>query len=61
MCMINWLKKLIPLILLNLKTDYKITEIEGKIPSIAGLANAALHAVENNIPSVSNLVKKNRL
>ena len=61
MCMINWLKKLIPLILLNLKTDYKITEIEGKIPSIAGLANATLHAVENNIPSVSNLVKKKRL
>ena len=42
-------------------TDYnaKITEIEGKIPSISGLAtNAALTAVETKIP-VSNLVKKN--
>ena len=41
-------------------TDYnaEITEIEGKIPSISGLAtNAALTAVETKIP-VSNLVKK---
>ena len=46
------------------KTDYnaKITEIEGKIPSISGLAtNAALTAVENKIPNISSLVKKNRL
>ena len=44
-----------------LKTDYnsKITEIEGKIPSISGLAtNAALTAVENKIPNISSLVKK---
>ena len=43
------------------KTDYnaKIPEIEGKIPSISGLAtNAALTAVENKITDVSNLVKK---
>ena len=43
------------------KTDYNatITEIEGKIPSISGLAtDAALIAVENKIPHVSNLVKK---
>ena len=44
-----------------INTDYnaKITEIEGQIPSISGLAtNAGLTAVENKIPSVSNLVKK---
>ena len=51
------------LILVNLlkKTDYnaKITETEGKIASISGLAtNAALTAVGNKIPDVSNLVKK---
>ena len=43
------------------KTDYssKISEIEGKIPSISGLAtNSALTAVENNIPNFSSLVKK---
>ena len=37
------------------KTDYKakMTEIEGKIPSISGLAtNAALTTVENKIPDV---------
>ena len=37
----------------------KITEIEGKIPGITGLAtNLALTAVENKIPDVSSLVKK---
>ena len=44
-----------------LKTDYntKITETEGKIPSITGLATAtAFNAVENKISDVSNLVKK---
>ena len=43
------------------KTDYnfKIAEIESKIPSITGLAtNSALTAVENKIPDVSNLVKE---
>ena len=37
----------------------KITEIEGKIPSITGLGtNSALTAVESKIPDVSSLVKK---
>ena len=43
------------------KTDCnsKITETEGNIPSISGLAtNSALTAIENKIPIVSNLVKK---
>ena len=43
------------------KSDYntKISEIEGKIPNISGLAIiSALTVVENKIPSVSNLVKK---
>ena len=43
------------------KTDFntKVTEIEGKIPSIIGLAtNSALTAIENKIPDVSSLVKK---
>ena len=42
------------------KTDFntKVTEIEGKIPSISGLAtNSALTAVENKIPDVSSLLK----
>ena len=46
------------------KTDYnaKITEIEGKIPSVSGLAtNAALTAVENKMPNIVSSVKKNRL
>ena len=43
------------------KTDCnaKINEIEGKIPSISGLAtNTALTAIENKIPNIINLVKK---
>ena len=43
------------------KTHYnsKISEIEGKIPSITVLAtNAALNVVENKKPDISNLVKK---
>ena len=48
------------------KIDYeaKISEREGKIPSIAGLATTAvlttavLTAVENKIPNISNLVMK---
>ena len=46
------------------KTDYntKITEIENKIASISGLiTNSALPVVEDKIPNVSNLVKKNRI
>ena len=44
------------------KTDFnaKVTEIEGKIPSISGLAtNSALTAVENEISDVSSLQHKN--
>ena len=47
--------------LAKIKTDLnaKITEIEGQIPSITGLAtNSALTAVGNKIPNVSNLVTK---
>ena len=43
------------------KTDFntKVTEIEGKIPSITGLAtNSELPAVENKIPDVTSLIKK---
>ena len=41
------------------KLNAKITETEGKIPSITGLATTtALTAVENKIPNASNLVKK---
>ena len=46
---------------IHTKTDYtaKITKIEGKMSSIAGLAtNAALTTVENKIPNISCLVKK---
>ena len=45
---------------LKKKTDFntKDTEIEGKIPSITGLAtNSELTAVENKIPDVGSLVK----
>ena len=54
-------KKLLILLDLLKKTDCnaKITEIEGKIPSISGLAiTTASTAFENKIPDVSNLVKK---
>ena len=43
------------------KTDFntKVTEIEGKISRITGLAtNSELTAVENKIPNVTSLVKK---
>ena len=37
----------------------KVTEVEGKIPNITGLAtSSALTAVENKIPDVSSLVRK---
>ena len=45
----------------------KITEIKSKLLTISGIAtyiavyNAALIAVKNKIPDVSNLVKKHRL
>ena len=43
------------------KTDFnaKITDVEGKIPNITGLATSSgLAAVQNKIPDVSSLVKK---
>ena len=46
------------------KTGYrpKTSKIENKIPSICGLAtNSALTAVENKVPDIGNLLKKNRL
>ena len=44
----------------NLNT--KINEVKNEIPSITGLATtSALTTVENKIPSISNLLKKNRL
>ena len=50
------------MIWLKNRLNAKITEIEGKIPSITGLAtNSALTAVENKIPDVSSLVKKDKL
>ena len=45
--------------LLKTKYNAKITEKEGKVPSISGLdTTTAVTAVENKIPEVSNLVKK---
>ena len=55
-----WIRKL-PILVIWLKTDLnvKITEVEGKIASINGLATrSALTAVENKMPEVSGLVKK---
>ena len=39
--------------------DSKITEVEGKIPNISGLAtNSSLTAVQNKIPDISSLITK---
>ena len=54
----NWLKKLMPLILVNLLTkeyNTKIKYTESKIPRIT---NSATTGVEDKIPNVSNLVTK---
>ena len=53
--LVVWLKK---------KKDFnsKVTEIEGKIPGITGLAtNSELSTVENKIPDVASLIKKTNL
>ena len=51
-----------PLILVDLKKidyDNKITDIEGKTPTISGLATTAtLNAIKNEIVNVSDIVKK---
>ena len=57
-------KKILDVSGLVKKTGFKakVTEIVGKIPSISGLpTNSSLTAVENKIPDVSTLVKKDRL
>ena len=59
--LVIWIKKTPDTSGLVKKVDFssKIIEIEGNIPSIAGLAtNSALTAVENKLPNVSGLVKK---
>ena len=59
--MMNWLKKLMPLISKLLKTDYnaKINEIKREIGRISGLVTTpALNAGKNEIPHVSYLVKQ---
>ena len=39
-----------------------MNEVKNEIPSVTGLATtSALTTVENKIPSISNLVKKDRL
>ena len=57
--MMNWLKKLMPLILVDFskKKDYdnKITEIEGKIPNITSLATTS---VKSKVPNDCDLVKR---
>ena len=59
--MMNWLKKPMPLILVDLLVN-KLAEIEGKIPSITGsTTTAALATVENKTTNVTNLVKNTRL
>ena len=43
----------------NTDFNVKISEVEGKIPSVSGLAtSSAWTAVENKITDVSSLVKK---
>ena len=57
-------RKYLILVGLLKKTDFnaKIIEIEGKILSINGFAiNAALTAVENEIPDITNLIKKKQI
>ena len=44
-----WLKK---------DVNAKITEVEGKIPSITGLGTKSALTVENTIPDVSSFIKK---
>ena len=58
MYMMNWLKKLMSLILVNFLKN-KIGEIDSKIPSITNLATtAAVNAAENKISNARNLVTK---
>ena len=55
-------KKILILVFMLKKQDQsaKISEIESNIPSFSGLVtSASLTAVENKIPDVSSLLKKN--
>ena len=57
-------KKILDASGLVIKTDYnaKITDIEGKIPSITSLATtAALNAVNDKMSNVCNLLKKKQI
>ena len=58
------LENKIPVIVVFLKRQITMLKSlkQGKIPSISGLTtNAALTVVENKIPNINSLVKKNRL
>ena len=47
------------ILLKKIDFDSKITEVDGKIPNISGLAtNSSLTAVENKIPDISSLITK---
>ena len=49
---------------LAIKSNFntKMNEVKNEIPSVTGLATtSALTTVEKKIPSISNLVKKDRL
>ena len=55
--MMNWLKTLVSL--LKNRFCVKINKIKGETLSITGLATtAALNSVNNEIPNVSDLIKK---
>ena len=46
-------------LLKNTYYDNRITELEGKMPNISGLApTSAFNSVENKAPNVSDLLKK---
>ena len=52
-------KKILDIKVKDTNYNAKITEIEGKRPSITGLATTStLNALENKISNVSDLVKK---
>ena len=54
----NWLKKLMPLILVNLLTKEYNTKIKYTESKISRITNSATTGVEDKIPNVSNLVTK---
>ena len=60
MHIINWLKKLMPVILVNLLKKHIIVvrSMRLKVKYLSLPTTAALNAVENKIPNVSGLVDK---